>query len=48
MAMPVYLPEHVHNALRHAAVDERKSATAIIRGLVEEYLAKREKRGKAK
>ncbi len=43
--MPVYLPENVHKALRHAAIDEGKSATAIIQRLVEEYLAKRGKKG---
>ncbi len=42
--MPVYLPEEVHKALRHAAIDEGRSATDIIRELVKEYLAKKRKR----
>jgi len=37
----IYLPEDVHKALRHAAIDEARSATDIIRELVKEYLAKR-------
>jgi len=41
--LPVYLPEEVHKALRHVAIDEGRSATDIIRGLVKEYLAKRKK-----
>ena len=32
--MPVYLPEDLHSALRHAAIDEGRSATDIIRELV--------------
>jgi len=43
--MPVYLPENLHRALRHAAIDQGRSATDIIRELVKEYLTKR-KRGK--
>jgi hypothetical protein len=42
--MPVYLPENLHKALRHTAIDEGRSATDIIRGLVKEYLAKKGKR----
>ncbi len=42
--LPVYLPEDVHRALRHAAIDEGRSATDIIRELVKEYLAKKRKR----
>ncbi len=42
--MPVYLPEDLHKALRHAAIDEGRSATDIIRELVKEYLTKRHKR----
>ncbi len=42
--MPVYLPEDDHKALRHAAIDEGRSATDIIRELVKEYLAKKRKR----
>ena len=44
MKLPVYLPEEVHRAFRHAAIDEGKSATALIRDLIEEYLAKKGKR----
>ena len=44
MPMPVYLPEDLHRALRHAAIDEGRSATDIIRELVKEYLTKRQKR----
>ncbi len=39
----IYLPEDVHKALRHAAIDEGRSATDITRELVKEYLAKRKK-----
>ncbi len=39
--MPVYLPENLHRALRHAAIDQGRSATDIIRELVKEYLTKR-------
>ena len=42
--MPVYLPDDLHKALRHAAIDEGRSATDIIRELAKEYLAKRKKR----
>jgi hypothetical protein len=42
--MPVYLPENLHKALRHTAIDEGRAATDIIRGLVKEYLAKKGKR----
>ncbi len=41
--MPVYLPEDLHRALRHAAIDAGRSATDIFRELVKEYLAKRNK-----
>ena len=40
----IYLPEDVHKALRHAAIDEGQSATDIIRELVRQYLAKHQKR----
>ncbi len=46
MKLPVYLPEEVHKALRHTAIDAGKSATALVRELIEEHLAK--KRGKRK
>ena len=48
MAMPVYLPEDVHKALRHAAIEEGRSATDIIRELVKEYLSKKGKRKEVK
>ncbi len=44
MAMPVYLPEDVHKALRHAAIEEGRPATDIIRELVKEYLSKKDQR----
>ncbi len=43
--LPVYLPEEVHKALRHAAIDEGRSATDIIRELIKKYLAKRKRKG---
>ena len=36
--LPVYLPEDVHKDLRHAAIDEGRSATDIIRELVSGWL----------
>ncbi len=42
--LPVYFPENLHKDLRHAAIDEGRSATDIIRELVKEYLAKKRKR----
>ncbi len=45
MRLTVYLPEDEHFALRHASLDERKSATTIVRGLIKEYLAKQKKKG---
>ena len=39
--MPVYLPDDLHKALRHAAIDEGRSATDIIRELVSGWLVKR-------
>jgi len=46
--LPVYLPEDVHKDLRHAAIDEGRSATDIIRELVSGWLVirKRKKGGK--
>ena len=44
--MPVYLPEDLHRALRHAAIDEGRSATDIIRELVKDYLAKKKRKRK--
>ncbi len=40
----IYLPDEVYKRLRHAAIDEGKSATTIIRELVKEYLTKKGKR----
>ncbi len=44
MRLMVYLPEEVHTELRHVAIDKKQSATALVRGLIEEYLAKQKKR----
>jgi hypothetical protein len=44
MRLTVYLPEDEHLALRHVALDERKAATKVVRGLIKEYLAKKGKR----
>ncbi len=41
--LPVYLPEDVHKDLRHAAIDEGRSATDIIRELVSGWLVKRKR-----
>lgn len=46
MRLTVYLPEDEHLALRHASLDERKPATTVVRGLIEEYLAKKGGKGK--
>ena len=40
----IYLPDEVYNRLRHVAIDENKTATALVRDLIEEYLAKKGKR----
>jgi hypothetical protein len=42
--LPVYLPEDVHKDLRHAAIDEGRSATDIIRELVSGWLVKRKRK----
>ena len=42
----IYLPDEVYKRLRHLAIDENKTATALVRDLIEEYLAK--KHGKRK
>ena len=44
MRFGIYLPEDVHKAPRHAAIDKGRSATDIIRELVKEYLAKQKRR----
>lgn len=46
MRLTVYLPEEEHLALRHTSLDERKSATVIVRGLIKEYLAKKAQKRK--
>ena len=43
MRFGIYLPDEVYKRLRHAAIDEGRSATDIIRELVKEYLAKKRK-----
>ncbi len=40
----IYLPDEVYKRLRHLAIDKNKTATALVRDLVEEYLAKKGKR----
>ncbi len=40
----IYLPDEVYKRLRHLAIDENKTATALVRDLIEEYLAKKGKR----
>ncbi len=40
----IYLPDEVYRRLRHLAIDENKTATALVRDLIEEYLAKKGKR----
>ena len=42
--LTVYLPEDEHLALRYSALDERRSATRLVRQLIKEYLAKKGKR----
>ncbi len=40
----IYLPDEAYKRLRHLAIDENKTATALVRDLIEEYLAKKGKR----
>jgi len=40
----IYLPDEVYKRLRHLAIDENKTATALVRDLIEEYLTKKGKR----
>ncbi len=40
----IYLPDEVYKRLRHVAIDENKTATALVRELIEKYLAKKGKR----
>ncbi len=46
MRFGIYLPDEVYKRLRYLAIDENKTATALVRELIEEHLAK--KRGKRK
>jgi len=40
----IYLPDKVYKRLRHLAIDENKTATALVRDLIEEFVAKKGKR----
>ncbi len=40
----VYLPDEAYKALRHVAIDEGRTTTALVRDLIEQYLAKKGKR----
>ncbi len=40
----IYLPDEVYRRLRHLAIDENKTATALVRDLIEEFVAKKGKR----
>ncbi len=40
----IYLPDEVYKRLRHLAIDENKTATALVRNLIEDHLAKKGKR----
>ena len=40
----IYLPDELYKHLRHMAIDEGKTATALVRELIEEHLAKKGKR----
>ena len=44
MRFGLYLPDEVYKRLRHLAIDENKTATALVRDLIEEYLTKKGKR----
>ncbi|MCZ6481031.1 MAG: ribbon-helix-helix protein, CopG family [Candidatus Methylomirabilales bacterium] len=46
VSLPVYLPKADHKALRHAAINEGRSATDIIRELVKDYLTKKKRKRK--
>lgn len=41
--LAIYIPEDVHKTLRITAIEEGRSATALVRELIEGYLAKRKK-----
>jgi predicted DNA-binding protein len=40
----IYLSDEVYKRLRHLAIDENKTATALVRDMIEEHLAKQTKR----
>ncbi len=40
----IYLSDEVYKRLRHLAIDENKTTTALVRDLIEEYLVKKGKR----
>ena len=42
----ISLPLEVHRKLKHLAIDEGMSLRDLIRKAIEEYLARREKRGR--
>ncbi len=44
MRFGIYLPDEVYKRLRHLAINENKTATALVRDLIEEHLAKMGKR----
>ncbi len=44
MRFGIYLSDEVYKRLRHLAIDENKTATALVRDMIEEYLAKKGKR----
>ncbi len=44
MRFGIYLSDEVYKRLRHLAIDENKTATALVRDLIEEFLAKKGKR----
>jgi hypothetical protein len=45
MKTMIYLEEEAHLRLKHLAVDERVSMSALIRRLVDEYLERHSKKG---
>ncbi len=45
-SLTVYLTKSDNNALRHASINEGRSATDLIRELVKEYLTKKKRKGK--
>ncbi len=44
MRFGIYLSDEVYKRLRHLAIDENKTATALVRDMIEEHLAKQTKR----